>query len=122
VYELTVETDFSAAHRLRGYSGECEKLHGHNYRVEVSVAGEKLDSTGLLVDFRKLKDEVRTVVSRFEHVYLNELESFRETNPSAENLARIIFDELGRGMNITGVRVSRVRVWESDTSSASYGD
>ena len=119
MYELVVESEFSAAHRLREYPGACEKLHGHNWRVEVTVESENLNELGLVMDFRELKRLVSEVVSRFDHVFLNELPDFDERNPSTENMARIIFEEFSRRMP-ERVRVNSVMVWESSRCGARY--
>ncbi len=120
MYQLRVTDSFSAAHRLRGYRGRCEKMHGHNYRVEVRLEGEKLDSCGLLVDFGVLKKKLKSVLRRFDHADLNRLAEFRRANPSAENLARVIFQKMSRSVAGRAARVTCVTVWESDNSNASY--
>ena len=119
MYELVVESEFSAAHRLREYRGACEKLHGHNYRVELVVASEKLDAMGLVVDFRELKRLLHQAAERFDHAYLNEVAEFRKQNPTAENVARVLFEECARRMP-RGVRAQSVTVWESPRCGARY--
>jgi len=120
MFELCVQGSFAAAHRLRGYRGRCENLHGHNYRVEVAVAGEELDRCGLLADFSLLKEKLRRVLKRFDHVDLNRLAEFRRNNPSAENLARDIYRRMKKALAGLPVSVRRVSVWESENSYASY--
>jgi 6-pyruvoyltetrahydropterin/6-carboxytetrahydropterin synthase len=120
MYELKVITQFAAAHRLENFNGKCEALHGHNWKVEVFLAGEGLDQAGLLMDFGVVKAKAREVLEELDHKYLNELAPFQDQNPSSENLARYLFQRLRAVINDAGVRVSRVRVWESDTSCASY--
>jgi 6-pyruvoyltetrahydropterin/6-carboxytetrahydropterin synthase len=120
MYELKIITQFAAAHRLENFNGKCEALHGHNWKVEVFLAGEQLDEAGLLVDFGLIKARTNALLEEIDHKYLNELEAFREQNPSSENLARYLFERLSATMIRDGVRVSRVNVWESDTSCASY--
>jgi len=120
MYELKVITQFSAAHRLDNFYGKCEALHGHNWKVEVFLAGEGLDGAGLLMDFGVVKARTREVLEEFDHKYLNELPAFRDQNPSSENLARYLFQRLSATLNCDGARVRRVNVWESDTSCASY--
>jgi 6-pyruvoyltetrahydropterin/6-carboxytetrahydropterin synthase len=120
MYELKIITQFAAAHRLENFYGKCEGLHGHNWKVEVSLAGEQLDEAGLLVDFGVIKARTNALLEEIDHKYLNELEAFREQNPSSENLARYLFERLSSTLSREGVRVSRVNVWESDTSCASY--
>jgi len=119
MYELVVESEFSAAHRLRGYQGECEKLHGHNWRVELVVNGRELNSIGVLVDFRDLKRILTEVISELDHQYLNDLEAFREQNPTTENLARVVYRAVAERLP-PGLRVSSVAVWESPRCCARY--
>ena len=120
MYEVIIETGLSAAHMLRGYQGQCEELHGHNWKVEVAAAGDALDETGLLLDFRELKQAAGNVVDELDHTYLNELPRFREVNPTTENIARVIYEEVSERVHSTRARIVWVRVWESDTSSAIY--
>ena len=120
MYELKIITQFAAAHRLENFHGKCEALHGHNWKVEVFLAGERLDEAGLLMDFGQIKARTNALVEEIDHKYLNELEAFREQNPSSENLARYLFERLAADLNRDGVRLSRVNVWESDSSCASY--
>jgi 6-pyruvoyltetrahydropterin/6-carboxytetrahydropterin synthase len=119
MYELVVEAEFSAAHRLREYRGACEKLHGHNYRVELAVASEKLDALGLVADFRDLKRLLRRATDRYDHGFLNDRAEFRTQNPSAENLARLLFEECARRLP-RGVRAQSITVWESSRCAARY--
>lgn len=116
MYELMVEESFDAAHALRGYEGPCENLHGHTWRVQVFLGGEKLNQIGLLEDFKVLKSDLRKVLKDFDHKLLNDIKPFDATNPSSENLAREIF----RKMKKKAKRVYRVVVWESATASAAY--
>jgi 6-pyruvoyltetrahydropterin/6-carboxytetrahydropterin synthase len=119
MYELIVESEFSAAHRLREYRGACEKLHGHNYRVELVVAAKKLDALGMVADFRELKRLLLEAAERFDHAYLNELTEFGKQNPTAENVARVLFEECARRMP-RGVTARSVTVWESPRCGARY--
>jgi 6-pyruvoyltetrahydropterin/6-carboxytetrahydropterin synthase len=121
MYEVTVEETFAAGHALRGYRGKCENVHGHNYRVQVTVAGPELDGTGLLVDFVELKRLMREVVARLDHQFINDLDPFTTINPSAENMAKYFYDCLAGGLPPeSSLRVSQVKLWETDTASASY--
>jgi len=119
VYQLDVETDFSAAHQLRVYRGKCENLHGHNWRVRVTVAGDTLDAAGMLVDFAKLKRLLAESTSAYDHRFLNDVRPFSEVNPTSENLARILADDLALRLP-AGIQVSAVTVWESERCSATY--
>jgi 6-pyruvoyltetrahydropterin/6-carboxytetrahydropterin synthase len=120
MYELKIVTSFSAAHRLENFYGKCEALHGHNWKVEVFLMGEVLDEAGLLQDFGVVKARTRELLEEIDHKYLNELPAFSNQNPSSENLARFLFQRLTAALNRDGVRVTRVSVWESENSCASY--
>jgi 6-pyruvoyltetrahydropterin/6-carboxytetrahydropterin synthase len=120
MYELKIVTDFAAAHRLNNFNGKCESLHGHNWKVEVFLKGDRLNEAGLVKDFGVVKAQTREVLAEFDHQYLNDLPPFREQNPSSENLARYLYERLSAALNNGSVRVCRVSVWESDTSCASY--
>jgi 6-pyruvoyltetrahydropterin/6-carboxytetrahydropterin synthase len=123
MYEVTVERGFSSGHYLRNYKGKCENPHGHNYKVRITLRGEKLDAAGLLLDFKDLKQVMRPVIDRIDHQMLNELDPFTDINPSAENLARFFFDETNRQLSeMTGGRVSvkDCTIYETDTTTATY--
>jgi 6-pyruvoyltetrahydropterin/6-carboxytetrahydropterin synthase len=120
MYELMVETQFSAAHQLRGYRGKCENLHGHNWRVQVVVNSEKLNDIGLAIDFHELKKLTDEFVSTLDHAVLNEIFPFTEINPSSENIARWLYDSLTKKFSDNAIQVSSVTVWESETASATY--
>lgn len=122
MYEVSVDESFAAAHNLRGYKGKCEDLHGHNYKVRVTLAGPELDSVGLLYDFVHLKQVIHTVIRSLDHKYLNELPPFDTVNPSAENIARHIHDEAAKQMRAVpnGAKVSSITVWETDVTAATY--
>ena len=120
MFEVSVEYTFAAGHALRGYKGKCENVHGHNYKIRVSVQGEKLNSIGLLMDFSDLRAAVKGLAERFDHHFLNDVEPFKETNPSAENLACYLGTELQGKVKEQGLSVNCVTVWETDTTSASY--
>jgi len=124
MFEITVEETFSSGHALRGYRGKCENPHGHNYRVRVVLRGSRLNSIGLLYDFKDLKSVLRAETEKIDHQYLNDLEPFREVNPSAENMARYLFDRVREGIrgNAQGVEVTSVTVFETDTTAAVYSE
>ena len=121
MYQVTIETHFSSAHRLRQYNGECERLHGHNWNVQVSIASEKLNNLGMVIDFKELKSRTNRLMDKFDHQYLNEVPPFTELNPTTENIAKFVFDELSKVINTDSTKVSKVTVWESPTCYASYG-
>ncbi len=121
MFEVSVEKTFASGHALRNYKGKCENVHGHNYRVQVTVQGEHLDANGLLVDFLELKRLMDGVVEYLDHRFINDLPPFTELNPSAENIAKYFHDEMSGGMTQdVAVRISEVKVWETDTSMALY--
>ena len=121
MFEVTVEQTFAAGHALRNYRGKCENVHGHNYRVRVTVAGERLDNIGLLVDFVEVNRLIAGVVEYLDHQFINDLPPFDQLNPSAENLAKYFYDRISAGLN-SGVdaRLCQVQIFETDTSSAVY--
>lgn len=122
MFEITVEETFSSGHALRGYKGKCENPHGHNYRVCVRLAGARLNEIGLLMDFKDLKGLIRQEVAALDHQYLNDLEPFREVNPSAENLAKHFYERIAAGMGTSapGVVIRSVTIYETDTTAAVY--
>ena len=117
MYEILIEDTFDAAHNLRGYEGDCERLHGHTYRTQVFLHVTSLDEQGMSIDFKKAKAELAAVLSQLDHAYLNDLPAFRDQNPSAENLAKLIHDGMSR---IFPGRVHRVTVWETPSSAVTY--
>lgn len=124
MFEVSVERTFAAGHALRGYRGKCENVHGHNYKVRVTVRGAELDSIGLLCDFVEVKRIMQSVIDRLDHQFMNDVPPFDKLNPSAENLARHFYQEIERGLRETPppvlVRVGEVTVWETDTTTATY--
>jgi 6-pyruvoyltetrahydropterin/6-carboxytetrahydropterin synthase len=122
MFQVSVEETFSAGHALRGYKGKCENVHGHNYRVRVTLEGPQLDSIGLLVDFTHLKQVIREVMGRLDHQFMNDLDPFKTVNPSAENVAKYFYDEVTRRLKDLppGARITDVILWETDTSRAQY--
>ncbi len=124
MFEVNVEAIFPAAHALRNYYGKTEPIHGHNWKMRVTIEGPELDSMGLLVDFIGLKKSIARVLSRLDHTFLNEVPPFDVVNPSAENVAKFIHDDLNTDLPAlqpeTAVRIARVEVWEMDQCSAVY--
>lgn len=118
MFTVKVISKFSSAHNLREYKGKCEELHGHNWRVEVAAYKEELNEMGMVTDFKDLKSLLNEVLQGLDHKHLNELEYFKVVNPTSENIAKFIYDELsGEGKDLN---ISYVTVWETDTSSATY--
>jgi 6-pyruvoyltetrahydropterin/6-carboxytetrahydropterin synthase len=122
MFEVCVEQTFAAGHALRNYKGKCENVHGHNFRVQVKIDGERLDDTGMLVDFIDVKNLMRGVIDRLDHQFLNEIPPFDVKNPSAENIAEYFHDRMTTGLATAPVpvRVREVTVWETDIQSATY--
>jgi len=122
MFQVTVDETFSSGHALRGYKGKCENVHGHNYKVRVTLEGPQLDSVGLLYDFTHLKRGIREIVVGVDHKFLNDMAPFDVINPSAENLAKYFYDETTRQLNAMpeGARVTSITIWETDTTSATY--
>jgi 6-pyruvoyltetrahydropterin/6-carboxytetrahydropterin synthase len=122
MFEVSVEQSFAAGHALRNYKGACENVHGHNFKILVTIEGQELDGTGMLVDFLDVKESMRGVIARLDHRFLNDVPPFDVKNPSAENIAEYFYEELTSGLvsNPVPVRVREVKVWETDVQSATY--
>ena len=120
MYELTVISHFSGAHRLRYLHGKCEALHGHNWKVEVSVVSNRLGKEGVVIDFGILKQKLEKVLKPLDHTFLNELPHFSEMEPSSENIAKYIFNRLKRELKGHQGTLKRVAAWESEVSRAAY--
>ena len=123
MFEVSVEDTFAAGHARRGYRGKCENPHGHNYKVQVTLHGESLDNIGLLFDFKDLKIAMNEIIDRLDHKFINDLEPFTELNPSAENMAKYFYDEINvllRDKTLGRVKVKLVKMWETDTTVATY--
>ncbi len=119
-YTLKILTDFASAHTLRGYPGACSRMHGHNWKVEVEVEASALDSIGMGVDFKRIKQAAREVTARLDHRYLNEIAPFDEINPTAEHISRYLYGELAQALDSATVRVRAVTLWETDRASVRY--
>ena len=120
MYEVTIKQSFSAAHMLNEIGGACEKLHGHNFVVEISICSIVLSEEGILIDFRILKQWADEILKEFDHKYLNDISYFKDTNPSSENIARYIYDRISEKVKKRNLDVSRVTIWESEDARASY--
>jgi len=120
MYELTVTARFAAAHQLREYSGKCENLHGHNWKVEAIVSAAALNEIGLAIDFKEIKESLHETLDQLDHTFLNDLPMFKDDNPSSENIARWIFERLCERLDQGNVCVARIVVWESEDACASY--
>jgi 6-pyruvoyltetrahydropterin/6-carboxytetrahydropterin synthase len=119
MYEIRVKGSFSSAHNLREYKGKCEAIHGHNWKVEVSLISENLNSEGMVMDFNLAKKLLSQVLDKLDHKYINEIEPFNKVNPTSENIAKFIFQEMRKKIG-DNLKVKKVTVWETENSSASY--
>ena len=118
MFELSVTTDIASAHFLRGYQGPCKNLHGHTWKVEVTVASSKLDTIGFIIDFRDIKKNLKEFLAHLDHVSLNDLPYFKDVNPTTENIAKYIYQEFVK--KCRPLKLKQVRVWESESSSVTY--
>jgi 6-pyruvoyltetrahydropterin/6-carboxytetrahydropterin synthase len=121
-YTLKVLTEFASAHTLRGYAGPCQRMHGHNWKVEVEVVAGALDETGMALDFKKIKIAANEIGNRLDHRYLNDIPPFDQLNPTAENIAAYFFQELAKSLNTERVKVHSVTLWETDRACVKYSD
>jgi 6-pyruvoyltetrahydropterin/6-carboxytetrahydropterin synthase len=119
-YELMIETDFAAAHSLRGYPGDCARLHGHNWRVELYVSCETLDDIGIAVDYKILKRELKAALADWDHYNLNDVPPFDSINPSSENVARVLYERMAARLDDSRLRVSRIAIGETCTAKVTY--
>jgi 6-pyruvoyltetrahydropterin/6-carboxytetrahydropterin synthase len=120
VFEIYVQTHFSAAHALRGYPGDCARVHGHNWIIDVFVRCNELNEIGIGLDFREIKESVKGVLNDLDHFNLNELPAFQNVNPTSENIARFLYRELSRHLNTDSITVSRIKVSETPGAGAFY--
>jgi 6-pyruvoyltetrahydropterin/6-carboxytetrahydropterin synthase len=120
MFEIDIKKDFSAAHFLKGYNGDCANLHGHNWTVEAYITSNSLDEIGIAVDFRLLKKELLNIIDELDHTCLNDLPQFKSQNPTSEIIAKYIYTRLSKIFNSDTVRVKKVRVCESPGAGATY--
>ena len=120
LYTLKIVTDFASAHTLRDYPGDCNRMHGHNWKVEVEVRARQLNEVGMGVDFKEIKQATKAIAKRLDHRYLNDLEPFTKVNPTAENIAAYMFRELSDALNDDRVNVSAVTLWETERACVRY--
>jgi len=119
-FEIYVQTQFSAAHSLKDYPGDCVRVHGHNWLVEAYVKCKELDKIGIGIDFKDVKKAVKEVIQGLDHFNLNDLPAFKEVNPTSENIAKFLYQELGKKLNSNSVKVSKVKVSETPGAGATY--
>ena len=120
MFAIAVEMDFDAAHSLRGYKGKCETLHGHCFKVVATVKGNKLDDIGLAYDFTLLKKNLGEIIAKYDHTNLNDVSPFTRINPSSENIAVTIYNELKEELTGAPVSLDNIEVWESPHSRVTY--
>ncbi len=120
MYRLTIKTGFAAAHNLINYQGDCENLHGHNWKVEVTVTARELDHAGLAIDFKVLKKQTNSLLDELDHKYVNQHPFFKEISPSSENISRYLYQQLSERLNDGNITVEKIGVWESDNACAEY--
>jgi len=120
VFEVSVLMDFSSAHNLKGYRGRCEELHGHNWKVEVVLGSDSLDKIGMVEDFKIIKEKLKEVLALLDHKYLNDTPYFKDANPTSENIAKFIYEQMQQKLQEGGKKLLFVRVWETEGSSAIY--
>lgn len=119
-FELKVISSFAAAHNLREFRGKCENLHGHNWKIEVVLRGRSLQSNGILVDFGEMKAEIREALEEMDHKYLNDLPFFSTNNPSSENIARFLYENLSAKLATGDRKLYSITAWESEDACATY--
>ena len=120
MYNLTIRTSFAAAHNLINYQGDCENLHGHNWKVDVSVTARDLDQAGLGIDFKVLKREAGVIINELDHKYLNDNPAFQTVSPSSEHISKYLYQRISERINNDNIKVASITVWESENASACY--
>jgi len=118
MFELSIKSDIASAHFLRGYAGKCKNLHGHTWKIEVFIKGDKLDEVGMIADFRVLKKKLKDFINTLDHICLNDLPYFQEVNPTTENVAKYVYETFGQ--EVCPLKLSKVKVWESDITCVTY--
>lgn len=121
-YTMKILLDFAAAHLLRDYEGVCNRLHGHNWKVEVQVTATSLDNIGMGMDFKVIKDAARELIGKLDHRNLNDIPPFDKINPTAENISEYLYQELSNELNVDGIKVSTVTLWETDRACVTYSE
>lgn len=119
-FVLKTLLDFASAHSLTNYPGDCSKLHGHNWKIEVQVEGNQLNDIGMLVDFKDIKRQAKAIIKDLDHSYLNDHPFFKEQNPTAENIAYYLYSEMKQRIESDTVRMHSITVWENDRNCVTY--
>lgn len=121
-YQLKVVSDFASAHTLRDYPGACSRMHGHNWKVELEAVATQLDDIGMAIDFKVMKQAAKAVSDELDHRYLNDLEPFKEINPTAENIAAYMYKEISARINSETIKVSALTLWETERACVRYSE
>jgi 6-pyruvoyltetrahydropterin/6-carboxytetrahydropterin synthase len=119
MYHLSIESRFSAAHAINGYKGECKQLHGHDWKIQIEVAADRLNEIGMAIDFHQLQDITQDILKQFDHQYINELPQFKDLNPTAENLAKYIYEQVEMKLP-DGVQMDQISIWEGEKYCVRY--
>ncbi len=120
MFKLIVKKEFSSAHILHGHPGNCKRMHGHNWLVEAEVQGDNTNEIGMVIDFKDIKNNLKEIISMLDHQFLNDLEPFINENPTAENISKYIYKELSNNINTDNIKVSKIKLWETNNSAVTY--
>ena len=120
MFKLVVKKEFSSAHILHGHPGDCKRMHGHNWLVEAEVQGNNTNEIGMVIDFKDIKNNLQEIISMLDHQILNDLEPFVDRNPTAENISKYIYKELSNNINTDNIKVSKIKLWETNNSAVTY--
>tara|TARA_Y100001935_G_scaffold209397_1_gene179163 strand:- start:507 stop:875 length:369 start_codon:yes stop_codon:yes gene_type:complete len=120
MFKLIVKKEFSSAHILIGHPGDCKRMHGHNWTVEAKVEGNEINKIGMVIDFKDIKNKLGEIIARLDHRYLNDVEPFKENNPTAENISKYIYKELSKNINTDNIKVCEIKLWETSNSAVIY--
>ena len=120
MFKLIVKKEFSSAHILNGHPGNCKRMHGHNWLVEAEVEGDNTNEIGMVIDFKDIKNNLKEIISNLDHQFLNDLEPFINENPTAENISKYIYKELSNNINTDNIKVSKIKLWETNSSAVTY--
>ena len=120
MFKLIVKKEFSSAHILHGHPGNCKRMHGHNWLVEAEVQGDNTNEIGMVIDFKDIKSNLKEIISNLDHQFLNDLEPFINENPTAENISKYIYKELSNNINTDNIKVSKIKLWETNNSAVTY--
>lgn len=120
MYKLLVKKDFSSAHILEGHPGNCKRMHGHNWVVEAQIQGINTNKIGMVIDFKDIKLMLAKITDQLDHRFLNELEPFENQNPTAENISKYIYKELSKNINTDTIKVTQIKLWETDKAAVIY--